>query len=137
MKKRLTKRKINYIKKHYHQKSDRELAQKLGIPRSLVKRVRKELNLGVQGKQPSRPPYEGKPSSERLAARGWSGKKIVVVSLVVGVVVVGLGLYLLSRIGGFRFLSRVDRSKLNVILITIDTLRADHVECYGYDKIKT
>lgn len=26
---------------------------------------------------------------------------------------------------------------LNVVLVTIDTLRADHVGCYGYDKIKT
>src|SRR5947207_8263302 len=25
----------------------------------------------------------------------------------------------------------------NVFLITIDTLRADHVHCYGYDKIQT
>ena len=25
----------------------------------------------------------------------------------------------------------------NVILITIDTLRADHVGCYGYKQIKT
>src|SRR6202049_3874890 len=25
----------------------------------------------------------------------------------------------------------------NVFLITIDTLRADHVHCYGYDRIKT
>ncbi len=27
--------------------------------------------------------------------------------------------------------------KLNVLLITIDTLRADHLGCYGYEKIKT
>src|ERR1700678_4726086 len=26
---------------------------------------------------------------------------------------------------------------LNVVLITIDTLRADHVGCYGYKQIKT
>jgi arylsulfatase A-like enzyme len=25
----------------------------------------------------------------------------------------------------------------NIFLITIDTLRADHVHCYGYDRIKT
>src|SRR5215467_5230993 len=25
----------------------------------------------------------------------------------------------------------------NVFLITVDTLRADHVHCYGYDKIQT
>src|SRR5512133_1816061 len=25
----------------------------------------------------------------------------------------------------------------NVFLVTIDTLRADHVHCYGYDKLQT
>src|SRR5437773_4692534 len=32
---------------------------------------------------------------------------------------------------------RAKPSPPNVFLITIDTLRADHVHCYGYDKIKT
>jgi arylsulfatase A-like enzyme len=31
----------------------------------------------------------------------------------------------------------VDLNSLNIILITVDTLRADHLECYGYDKVKT
>ena len=29
------------------------------------------------------------------------------------------------------------RESLNIVLFTIDTLRADHLECYGYDKIQT
>src|SRR5438876_2335565 len=32
---------------------------------------------------------------------------------------------------------RTKPSPPNVFLITIDTLRADHVQCYGYDKIQT
>src|SRR5439155_11190351 len=32
---------------------------------------------------------------------------------------------------------RTKPSPPNVFLITIDTLRADHVHCYGYDKIQT
>lgn len=31
----------------------------------------------------------------------------------------------------------LDVSELNVILITIDTLRADHLECYGYPDVET
>jgi len=27
--------------------------------------------------------------------------------------------------------------ELNIVLFTIDTLRADHLECYGYDKVKS
>ncbi len=34
-------------------------------------------------------------------------------------------------------LSPIKLEELNIILFTIDTLRADHLECYGYDKVKT
>jgi arylsulfatase A-like enzyme/Tfp pilus assembly protein PilF len=34
-------------------------------------------------------------------------------------------------------LSPVKLEELNIILFTIDTLRADHLECYGYNSIKT
>jgi arylsulfatase A-like enzyme/Tfp pilus assembly protein PilF len=34
-------------------------------------------------------------------------------------------------------LSPVKLEELNIILFTIDTLRADHLECYGYDSVKT
>lgn len=70
-------------------------------------------------------------------AQGYYRRKIAKASLVVGVLMVGLGLFFFPGWGDSAFSSRVDWSKLNAILITIDTLRADHVECYGYDKIKT
>ncbi|MCX7973571.1 MAG: sulfatase-like hydrolase/transferase [Candidatus Aminicenantes bacterium] len=35
------------------------------------------------------------------------------------------------------FLSEELSKELNIILFTIDTLRADHLECYGYKQIKT
>ncbi len=31
----------------------------------------------------------------------------------------------------------VDIGQMNIVLFTIDTLRADHLECYGYDRVKT
>ncbi len=34
-------------------------------------------------------------------------------------------------------LERTNASKPNVVLITVDTLRADHLECYGYRRIRT
>lgn len=34
-------------------------------------------------------------------------------------------------------LSPVKLEELNIILFTIDTLRADHLECYGYNSVKT
>ncbi|MFB0518205.1 MAG: hypothetical protein ACETWC_02855 [Acidobacteriota bacterium] len=42
---KLTKRRINYIKRHYHGKSYRERAHKLGISRGLVKCVRYKLSM--------------------------------------------------------------------------------------------
>ncbi|MGA1869788.1 MAG: tetratricopeptide repeat protein [bacterium] len=34
-------------------------------------------------------------------------------------------------------MTRLKGNKPNVLLITIDTLRADHLGCYGYDQVKT
>ena len=31
----------------------------------------------------------------------------------------------------------VDIDQMNIVFFTIDTLRADHLECYGYDSVKT
>ncbi|MFQ6109690.1 MAG: sulfatase-like hydrolase/transferase, partial [Candidatus Aminicenantales bacterium] len=31
----------------------------------------------------------------------------------------------------------VNIEEMNIVLFTIDTLRADHLECYGYDRVKT
>jgi len=137
MRKKLTKRKIKYIKRRYQEKSDKELARKLKVSKSLVKRVRKELNLVRKSEELAKPIYEGKPSPQGMVIQLLSRRKKIAVSLMLVVVLVGLGLYLFFREGRFPFFSRVDRSNLNVILITIDTLRADHLECYGYDKIKT
>jgi len=55
--------------------------------------------------------------------------------LISGVIVLFLG------IAGYRVGRKIPyllkRKHLNVILVTIDTLRADHLGCYGYGKAKT
>lgn len=35
------------------------------------------------------------------------------------------------------FMKPLNISEMNIIIFTIDTLRADHLECYGYDEVKT
>jgi arylsulfatase A-like enzyme/Tfp pilus assembly protein PilF len=59
---------------------------------------------------------------------------VLIVSLLVLV-----PLYLVFRRAktGRDLLSPDLRESLNIVLLTIDTLRADHLECYGYDKVKT
>jgi arylsulfatase A-like enzyme/predicted Zn-dependent protease len=65
------------------------------------------------------------------------------IALVVGALVVGAGLWLVLRPGGdpARKIARLWSSrgvqKPNVILITLDTTRADHLACYGYPDVKT
>lgn len=56
---------------------------------------------------------------------------------------VGAGLWLVLRPGGdptrriAKFWSSRGVQKPNVILITLDTTRADHIACYGYPDVKT
>lgn len=77
--------------------------------------------------------------------------KRIWIPAVIFLVLVGLLIYLFllragpdKKIAGdktltsFRsLLSPVNIEELNIILFTIDTLRADHLECYGYDKVKS
>ena len=56
-------------------------------------------------------------------------KSVFVVSLVV---LVSLSLLFIARWSGYWHGRRP-----NIILIAVDTLRADHLSCYGYDKIRT
>src|SRR5258705_2322365 len=46
--------------------------------------------------------------------------------------------FLLIALGASQAVAQTpEKSSPNVVLITIDTLRADHLGCYGYQKIKT
>jgi len=73
-----------------------------------------------------------------IANRGWA-----VVGLATAVVAVSLsGCRGAERptapdAGREAVLGEVDRARLNVILITIDTLRSDHVSCYGNSPVET
>jgi choline-sulfatase len=53
--------------------------------------------------------------------------------------VVGIGIiFCLTAVAGYAAgTSRKKTAPPNVFLVTIDTLRADHVHCYGYDSIQT
>jgi choline-sulfatase len=55
---------------------------------------------------------------------------IVAAIIVVIVIIVGYGIYAVLQKGE-------DLAFKNVVLISIDTLRADHVSCYGYTQLKT
>ena len=48
-----------------------------------------------------------------------------------GIVVIGAALLAVSRM---RATARAGPSRYNVLLITLDTTRADHLHCYGYGR---
>lgn len=72
---------------------------------------------------------------------------VILVSLFFGLTVLFLFIFLLFKPWPFlenkiltprKALIPVElKDKLNIVLFTIDTLRADHLECYGYEGVKT
>ncbi len=64
-------------------------------------------------------------------------KKKLVLIFLLGLLLIPLYFILRRAKVGQDFFSPDLRESLNIVLFTIDTLRADHLECYGYDKIAT
>ena len=68
-------------------------------------------------------------------------RKIII--LILGVLAVGIFLWLILRLEKSpaarleKLWSESDVEKPNVILLTLDTLRADHLACYGYPNVRT
>ena len=58
-------------------------------------------------------------------------KKVLIIIVTLCVVVAA------TTFVGYRFLRKSSPKPVNVVLIGIDTLRADHVSCYGYKKNET
>jgi len=68
--------------------------------------------------------------------------KVLLGTIVIGLAVIGLAAVFLFRAKSpgqkvERLWARLGVEKPNVILITLDTTRADHLACYGYQGIKT
>jgi len=64
-------------------------------------------------------------------------KKKLLLILIVGLFMIPLYFVLRKAKVGKDLIAPDLRESLNIVLFTIDTLRADHLECYGYDKVKT
>lgn len=64
-------------------------------------------------------------------------KTILFPALAVGLVLVLLAVILIFRLGKPRFARFKGNKDFNYILITVDTLRADKIGCYGFSRIDT
>ncbi|MCD6451952.1 MAG: sulfatase-like hydrolase/transferase [Acidobacteria bacterium] len=139
----LTKKQRKFLKKNFKKMSDEELASHLGIPRKKVRKALSELNL-IRDKESS--PKKEKAVVEKKEKAFPIPRKTILI-LAGGVALVLLLIFaILPSLPGKSGISKkelkgligsVDRSKLNVLLITLDTTRADRLACYGFPEIKT
>lgn len=83
---------------------------------------------------------DGPPSVDTASHRTASSRGVIIIGVLL---VVGCAGYLYSRSGAPKLLvpampaSRGAGSGFNVVLFTLDTLRADHLRCYGNQRVET
>ncbi len=82
------------------------------------------------GNEPEPSGYRGTPSQRRSFASRLAALGVVIVGLILVIL-----LYL--RWGGEAGTFRGDTSSFNVLLLTLDTTRADRLGCYGFDGVRT
>ncbi len=152
MKIKLTKKQRRFLRENYRHKSDAELARELNLP---VKHVR----YGLEAMHKRRTKEEERSISERekkSVERAGKGlpkvaralRKPLFLIAVASVLVLTLVGYIIYRHylqeppikDAQKFQALIAPRQpldLNILLIIIDTLRADHLGCYGYQEIKT
>ena len=144
---KITKKQKNYLKKHFKTKSDRELADALQLPEDNILSLFKKLNLKRTKKERKE---LSKKTTKNHVYKDKKNKFKFALILSFAIIVSFTILCWLFIVPYFsnstsknktktwksQALSDIEK-KYNVFLITIDTLRADHLGCYGYEKIKT
>lgn len=138
----LSKKKLKYIKRNFPALSDEDIAQRLHIPSKVIKKARWEMGLlreEEKREKESRLLFRLK-SLISGSGRGW--RKWRIIAMLSAVLLVLVLVFFLTPMR--RYLSRsipflfpVDKSNLNVLVVVIDTLRADRLGCYGYRDIRT
>jgi arylsulfatase A-like enzyme/Tfp pilus assembly protein PilF len=144
---KITKKQKNYLKKNFRTKSDKELADALQLPEDNIRILLNKLNLKRTKKELKK--LSKKTTKNHIHK---NKKKIFNFALILSfaIIVSFIIIWWLFRDPNFTnktpeneievWKSRTfsdKEKKYNVFLITIDTLRADHLGCYGYEKIKT
>lgn len=148
---KLTNKQKRYLRENYRYKSDAVLAKKLGLSEDSVRKALSQLQLK-------------RSEAELKALRNSKSKKRIIkekaavgkapffcrpiffllggVSAVLLIILFVLPILISSKKAGYiseveKLLKPVDISELNILFITLDTTRADHLGCYGYSKAET
>jgi len=150
---KLSKKQRRYLRENYRHNSDDFLAKQLGVSEKFIHQALKQLNLKrtkEELKALQTADYKQSPKKEKINVGRikFSRKFLLTSSLIIGILAVALIIfYTLTKllptkeakyISDIKKLMRpLDVSELNILFITLDTTRADHLGCYGYDKVET
>jgi arylsulfatase A-like enzyme/Tfp pilus assembly protein PilF len=150
---KLTKKQRRYLRDNFQQKSDVQLAKHLGVKESYIRKALQQLKLERTEedlKKLQKSEVSQRKKIEKCAALKvhFSGKTLVILSIIIAVLISVFVFY--HFLGKYFFpkesqhiatlhkqLAPLKASELNILFFTLDTTRADHLGCYGYDKIET
>jgi len=149
-KNKLTKNVKWYLRKNYRHKSDAQLAKELGVSETFIHKTLEQLHLKRTEEELKALKQEEFEQKSKLNLRKIAASKKLLVSFLIVLGVLGLSLILyfgLTRL----FISKEAKSireikeliaphkgsELNLLFITLDTTRADHIGCYGYGLVET
>lgn len=147
----MSKRQKRYLRENYRHKSDAILAKKLGVSEDFIHRSLKQLYL----KRTETELETLRNLNNELAAKKEkiNIKKIIssrrfLFFIIIGIIPVAviiffsLTKYSPTQEGKYireikKLMVPIDASELNILFFTLDTTRADHLGCYGYEKVET
>jgi len=149
---KLTKKQKRYLRKNYRHNSDASLAKQLGKSEKFIRLALKQLHLErSEAEIKALQAADNKKWAKKDKKNG--GRSIIffrkpLFYLIIGVVLVAVILlysllkYQITKEGKYineikKLMAPLNVSELNILFITLDTTRADHLGCYGYDKVET
>ncbi len=150
---KLTKKQRRYLREYFRHQSDAQLAEKLGVSENYVRKALRQLNLKRTNDEIEallKNEAKQKAKKEKTAAlKSYFSRKTSIVTIII--IAVFISVFILFYFFGRQFFTKQSRytlelqkqlaplkpSELNILFITLDTTRADHLGCYGYDKVET
>lgn len=150
---KLTKKQKRYLREHFRHQSDAQLAQHLGVSKGFIRKALSQLHLKrteAEIKILQEAEFKQKAKKEKIAAvKALFLRKLVYITLIIiAALIIVYALFhffvrdLIQKERRYiaeiqKLLTPLKPSELNILFITLDTTRADHLGCYGYHKVET
>jgi len=146
-----TKKGRNYLKENFCNKSEADLARYFGLSETSVRKTHKKL--GLKSIKAEITALQFSADNNKAQKKNIDKKKIMffsrpflfmvieVIAVILLVFFIFLGSFSMKRDDSSTELKEIIKplhiSDLNILFITLDTTRADHLGCYGYDRAQT